>query len=268
MATPEQPSVPQQTEQPHIPAQPLQPPTGYGYPQPGSWAPVPEPAKKLSTGKKIGIGVGGTLGLVLLAAVFGAVSGAVQNKSANTAAAAAAAATTPMPHLVGKTVADTPAALHGHETVNQRSAFGGTDPVSNRSDDRICFQEPAAGAPLASGQDVELFVAASYETCPTRLGDLRAQPTPTPTPAATGASGLDKPTEALLAAAMAPGIVEGQWAKMDAATKKQMCDVYNTPSGPILVRAMFLAEIKPGTEGYEYKDVLGDAFMNTLKKNC
>ncbi|MFD7259048.1 hypothetical protein [Streptomyces sp. NPDC059874] len=66
---------------------------------------------------------------------------------------------------------------------------------------------------------------------------------------------------------MAPSIVEKQWNSMPAADKKAFCDAHNT-YGPDFVLALFMNGIKPGTEGYEYKDVLGDAFKATLAKHC
>ncbi|MEJ8641895.1 hypothetical protein WKI68_11310 [Streptomyces sp. MS1.HAVA.3] len=186
----------------HIPPQPEQPPA-YGYPQPGSLAPAPEPKKPLSTGKKIGIGVGGTLGLVLLAAVFGAVAGIVQDRAA--------------------------------DGLNNAAA-------------------PTTTAPATPSKAPEPFAP---QPTPTPV------PTPTPTPTPT----VDPSLKAALASALAPAIAEQQWNKMTAADQKEMCDAYET-LGPNLVKAMFVSGIKPGTEGYEYKDVLGDAFIAVLAKRC
>ncbi|MGW7059816.1 hypothetical protein ACWGHM_15025 [Streptomyces sp. NPDC054904] len=160
--------------------------------------PAPVPKKPLSTGKKIGIGVGGMLGLVLLAAVFGAVAGIVQDGSS--------------------------------DRLNHAAAPNTTAPATPSQ-----APEPVAPQP------------------PT--------PTPTPTPS------IDPDVEAAMARVLAPGIAEQQWNKMTAADQKEMCGSYRT-LGPDLVKMVFLSGIKPGSDGYKYKDVLGDAFMAVLAKRC
>lgn len=94
-------------------------------------------------------------------------------------------------------------------------------------------------------------------------------PTPaySPTPAPTPTPSVDPSLKAALARAIAPGIAEQQWNKMPASEQKEMCTSYKT-FGPDLVRALFLSGIKPDNEAYEYKDVMGDAFMQLLAKRC
>ncbi|WP_329390007.1 hypothetical protein OG625_37905 [Streptomyces sp. NBC_01351] len=53
--------------------------------------------------------------------------------------------------------------------------------------------------------------------------------------------------------------------KMTAAEQKEMCTSYKT-LGPELVTMMFLSGISPAATGYQYKDILGGAFITVLAK--
>ncbi|MBT2467228.1 hypothetical protein J7E97_04915 [Streptomyces sp. ISL-66] len=117
-----------------------------------------------------------------------------------------------MPNLVGKIFTDIPADLSTRQYVNQRSAFGGTTPMSGNV---ICFQQPNAGAPLSAAQNIYVFVIEAKETCPAHLGDLRPQPTPTPTPS---------PIHTYTAYDEAMARVG--WLGMDTAARKTVCDGY------------------------------------------
>lgn len=52
---------------------------------------------------------------------------------------------------------------------------------------------------------------------------------------------------------------------MTAAEQKEMCTSYKT-LGPELVTMMFLSGISPAATGYQYKDILGGAFITVLAK--
>ncbi|MFD7078628.1 hypothetical protein [Streptomyces sp. NPDC059918] len=244
-----------------IPPRPVHQPA-YGHPQPGppgapEWPAPPQPPRKWPTSAKVVTGAAAAV-LIIVGTVL--VTTSVTGGSENTAAPK----TVPMPSLVGKAFTDIPADISTRQYVNQRSAFGGTAPASGNV---ICFQEPAAGSPLTAAQNVYVYVAEARETCPARLGDLRPQPTATPAATPTAAPALDPTAEAALAKIMAPSIVEKQWKEMKAEDRKSMCDAYTTYGADFVV-AMFTSGIKPGTDGYAFKDVLADAFRASLAKNC
>ncbi|MFE2549723.1 excalibur calcium-binding domain-containing protein [Streptomyces sp. NPDC059355] len=108
------------------------------------------------------------------AGAVGAGSGGASSPSASAAA---------MPSFVGQKFADAEAAakkLVG-EPVEARSAYSDVPLAAYHEGWAVCFQTPAAGAPLDPASTVELSLAAPGQACPDKAGGALS-PSKTPAP--------------------------------------------------------------------------------------